>query len=372
MRIWEDYLHWRVILSWPVLASLVTAFLAIGGIALALDDYWAANVFFIAVAVLCVCKTLHLALSSSEGPITRFVFVFFVCGCLVTATWFSVVAVLHFGGKKHNAAWLMSPKRGAVRDTSKKLPETERQVPNETHSAAPPQQIISAPQVSAPKGIAIGRDNLGTATVNNYGPVQRKLSPEQASKLAKLIDAPTHGFEGIDCIMGDAESHRFAQQLWDIFKKENWNVGLMVAQSVMQKNVSGIFVAISPEDVSAPPDGAMRVDAAFKALGLNVHGMTLNTLPKGHWSVFVGTQPPFESVDKSGWRGGWPIQAVLWLEWGRFSRQAHNLIRVPHISPLRCGKSFLHPSPSASSQARFRLLSKSRSITLRSSAFSRD
>ena len=146
MSILKDYLHWRVILSWPVLAFLVTVFLAVGGIALVVDGYWAANIFFIAVAVLCVCKTLHLALSSSEEPITRFVFVFLVCGCLVAATWFSVVAVLHFRDNKHNAAWLMSPKREAVRDTSKKLPETEKQVPPETHQATPPQQIISVPK----------------------------------------------------------------------------------------------------------------------------------------------------------------------------------------------------------------------------------
>lgn len=158
--------------------------------------------------------------------------------------------------------------------------------------AKPPEATNKAP-VIAPNGVAIGGDNNGSASVtNNYGPPQRTLTAVQRSIfLSQLGPPPADGFDGVYCIMGDQEGHRYAQQFWEAFQQQGWNVGKMVGQIVLTQNVSGVFLAVSPEDASTPPDGVMKAYAALRAAGIEVQGMKMRGVEKGHWYVLVGNAP---------------------------------------------------------------------------------
>jgi hypothetical protein len=158
---------------------------------------------------------------------------------------------------------------------------------NASASSSPPEQILSAPN-----GIAVGGGTVTNPTVNNYGQQQRQLTPNQAALISsKLGGPPTSDFDGVYCVMGDSESHAYAQQFWDLFSKANWSVGKMVGQNMLTRNPPGVFIAVSPEDVTSPPDGAIRVYGLFKQAGIDVMALKMEGLPKNHWYVFVGNQP---------------------------------------------------------------------------------
>lgn len=148
------------------------------------------------------------------------------------------------------------------------------------------------PAVIAPNGVAIGGDNNGSATVNNFAPPQRAFTAHQRSLFDSLIGpAPTEGFDGVYCIWGDQEGHQFAQQIWDALKQNGWPVGMMVGQQMLDRTQIGLFIAVSPEDAASPPDGVLRAFNALRNAGFLVTGMRLNGTPRGHWHILVGNQP---------------------------------------------------------------------------------
>lgn len=59
----------------------------------------------------------------------------------------------------------------------------------------------------------------------------------------------------------------------------------------MDRNPPGLFIAVSPEDATSPPDGVMRVYGALKAAGLTVMAFKMGGLQKNHWYLFIGNQP---------------------------------------------------------------------------------
>lgn len=68
-------------------------------------------------------------------------------------------------------------------------PLEQRKEPNTGH-----QRVANGPQVSAPNGIAISGDNLGTATVNNYGvpsPPPHIVDMSQSAWDGPYVDDPT-------------------------------------------------------------------------------------------------------------------------------------------------------------------------------------
>jgi hypothetical protein len=142
------------------------------------------------------------------------------------------------------------------------------------------------PPVSAPNGVAIGRDNNGTAIVNNVGSLPRTLSPAQQSAITSRIGSQPSGFTGITCLLGDQEGCGFATQLMNVLRGAGWKIGGL-DQSVMSEHLEGIFVAVSPEDTANPPDGVLQIYNVIRAAGVAIQGLRMNGTPAGKFGILV-------------------------------------------------------------------------------------
>jgi hypothetical protein len=158
------------------------------------------------------------------------------------------------------------------------------------HESNSPDHVGPGPNVSAPNGVAIGRDNNGTAIVNN-GSIPRTLTAEQVQKIVSQVGTGSPSFTGITCLLGDQEGCALAEQIGQSLNNAGWQIPGVI-QAVMNKPVAGLFVVISPEDAASPPDGTMRLYAALRAAGLNVIGIKQQGAPQGKFALLVGANPP--------------------------------------------------------------------------------
>ena len=92
--------------------------------------------------------------------------------------------------------------------------------------------------------------------------------------------------------MGDGEGHKYAEQLKALITAHGWQTGTMVGQVMLKENTYGLWIAISPDDKFAPPDGVLNINSAFRRAGLDIKGMTMQGLSSGHWYILVGINPP--------------------------------------------------------------------------------
>lgn len=79
---------------------------------------------------------------------------------------------------------LISPPSAPTQSSAK----PHHHLPRTTEATTKPSTPTSSPTVqqNCPNGICIGGDNLGSATVNNFGPPTRKLSSQQISALSEI------------------------------------------------------------------------------------------------------------------------------------------------------------------------------------------
>jgi hypothetical protein len=163
----------------------------------------------------------------------------------------------------------------------KTKPPKQLQVTPKKESGTP---LTSSP-ANAPNGIVVGRDNNGTAIVNN-GAIARTLSPVQIGLIASQAGAQPSTFEGITCLLGDQEGCRYAEQVEDALKQAGWHIGGL-DQSLFSNHLEGIFVCVSPEDATSPPDGVTRLYNALRGAGVDVKGLRQSGLSRGKFSILV-------------------------------------------------------------------------------------
>jgi hypothetical protein len=80
----------------------------------------------------------------------------------------------------------------------------------------PPATIVN----SAPNGIAISGGNVQNPTVNNYGPLARRLSQQQKQELADCIGQKIGQFGVVS--IPNSESQTYAQDWLDVFNAAQW------------------------------------------------------------------------------------------------------------------------------------------------------
>ncbi len=157
-------------------------------------------------------------------------------------------------------------------------------------NTTPPPVSEKPPEVNAPGGIAIGGNNNGTATV--IGSVPRSFTVLQEAEIGSALGNPSPDFDGITCVMGDGESCRLAEQIRKIFAAHGWPKTDGVNQAVYNNPMPGLMIAVSPEDAISPPPGAMQVNNAFRANGIDIHGVKIDRLAEGHFYILVGNNLP--------------------------------------------------------------------------------
>jgi hypothetical protein len=113
--------------------------------------------------------------------------------------------------------------------------------------------------------------------VSNTGTVSRKLSADQINEIQNLLNALGPHKIIIGSYFGDAESHRFADQLNNIFGKSKWSFG----------NVNTTFLDDPAGDVTIASSSANLLPVAFKIIN------TLNS---------IGIKSKYDTLRQDGYR----------------------------------------------------------------------
>lgn len=146
-----------------------------------------------------------------------------------------------------------------------------------------------SPEVKADNGIAIGRDNNGTAVVNNVGSLPRVLTPVQMSQIASQIGPEPPNFTGFTCLLGDQEGCGLANQLMTSLRNGGWKID-GTNQAVLNNHLEGIFIMVDPADPD-PPDGVLKLYNTLRSAGVPVQGLRMNQTGKGKFGVLVAAHP---------------------------------------------------------------------------------
>jgi hypothetical protein len=77
--------------------------------------------------------------------------------------------------------------------------------------------------MSAPNGIVIGGGNVSNPTVNNYGHIQRHLSPQFITEVSSCL-SETPGKVWISAIQNNGEAFVYAQDWYNLFHAGNWYI----------------------------------------------------------------------------------------------------------------------------------------------------
>ncbi len=130
---------------------------------------------------------------------------------------------------------------------------------------AAPRTLSPPPIQIAPGGINIGKDNRGTAIVNNLGPPSRRIpAAVRADVIAVLKRKP--GKITINYIMGD-EPYQFATDMYEVLQAAGWNIVGMRAV-MLDKPWKGAMVRFHVKEKLNLPDRA-RVDVPDDSLAGN-------------------------------------------------------------------------------------------------------
>lgn len=165
--------------------------------------------------------------------------------------------------------------------------EHHQNAPNKRGPNMKPPQALTTPTVSAPNGVAIGRDNNGTAVVNNIGTIARTLSLAQRERIAATVGPQPTGFAGVSCILGDQEGCGFATELMEALRSAGWRIGGL-REAIYSIQLDGVFVAIAPEDSAAPPEGVLQMYDVLRSAGVPAEGVRMNRTPVGKFRIIVG------------------------------------------------------------------------------------
>jgi hypothetical protein len=123
---------------------------------------------------------------------------------------------------------------------------------------------------NCPNGICIGGENKGTATVNNYAPPRRVVSPIQRETISRVLLATPEKHKPLLLINGGDETQAYALQLAPIFQSSKWPLlgdGAMTSNFVPAGNE--LELRVYPGNASAMDD-AKVIQEAFSQAGIKV------------------------------------------------------------------------------------------------------
>lgn len=175
------------------------------------------------------------------------------------------------------------PKKTATQKP--KLPVREQQSGNNNTQTGP---ITQGP------GSALSVNQTGgiTAGTVNISPPQRQLTPEQQTEFAGALgQMPSGILVSVYCHVSDNEGCRYAQYIFDAFKKANWDVGRQVGQIISPAAAvdSEVYVVILNPDT--PPAGLDQIFAAVTAAGIPPKGLREADLKPNEIQITIGKNP---------------------------------------------------------------------------------
>jgi hypothetical protein len=140
-----------------------------------------------------------------------------------------------------------------------------------------------------PNGICIGGENSGTATVNNFAPPQRTLTPARHQVLVSLLRQSGAFSLVVRHAQGDFEAQTYSDYLVSVLKEAGWTVndnpGLLV------ETRQGQGVRILANDINNPPLGAVALQKCLKQVGIDAGGSSAPAIigPK-EFLLYVGVE----------------------------------------------------------------------------------
>jgi hypothetical protein len=133
-----------------------------------------------------------------------------------------------------------------------------------TVPAAPPPPL----QVSAPDGVAIGRDNYGNPTVNNYAPPDRHITASQRDAILAVFDSLPAGVYVQVYTANASEPSTFGQEISNLIPKSHAQDRIID----LEPSPKGLYLIVHDEkDDSAPY--ATRLASAMGGSGITVTGV---------------------------------------------------------------------------------------------------
>jgi len=151
----------------------------------------------------------------------------------------------------------------------------------------------SQPAINAPYGIAIGRDNTGTAIVNNYALAPRRLTTAQISALETVAESLPDGAGQyvLMKIVNDPETVRYASEISQIFRRHNKLKNVLTALSWSGgPPPEGVFVLVQDANDDNFPT-AQKIANAMVASGIQLNFTRAEWAKKGEVWILIGTRP---------------------------------------------------------------------------------
>lgn len=155
-----------------------------------------------------------------------------------------------------------------------------------------PMKEAPAPSVSAPGGIAIGRDNLGTAIVQNYTLPSRRLTEGQMYALERVAESmPSNYSERLYMLTAnEPEAIRFGDEIYAIFKRHRKAREHSIVFGWSGAIPKGLFVLVHSKDDEAFPI-AQQIANALGRGGTKPEFTRGTSVKPGEICIVVGTRP---------------------------------------------------------------------------------
>ncbi len=147
--------------------------------------------------------------------------------------------------------------------------------PSATAGKTPPIQI-NVPSAPPP-----------TIIVNPEKPQQRNLSATQHDQLVATLKANPPFSITIMHADGDFEAQTYGDYLSSALKDGGWTIN---QSPYLFESRQGEGVKILVRDVQAPPLGAVLLQNALKAIGIDAEGASVSQVPDGQIWLYIGVQ----------------------------------------------------------------------------------
>jgi hypothetical protein len=141
-------------------------------------------------------------------------------------------------------------------------------------------------QVTAAEATARDAQERSTRLAEQQKP--RQLAAQEAALLRQALANIPKGEVVITAAMADAESERFAQQIYDLLLAAGWTPK-GVDLSMWMPTPTGIFVAV--RDGQSPPPHAGPLQAALQRAGVTAPGVVVPDTAEGTVEIRVGVKP---------------------------------------------------------------------------------
>jgi len=213
--IWADHFHPRVLLRWEVFGWIIGTLLAVGGIVLVFDQFFLANVFFVAVAVFLFVKIVHSASSSRGNMIGPLAFAFVLCGLAGAGITATVRGVNAYRDKKARGAEGPSQTPEAPNPSA---PNPQNQAPSPVAPNSHNTRLNQKPVHATPPVTVTGVQVTQTLAVGKKIVLNLLLQ----NNTGAAFEMKTLTVTGIQPFYGDAaRDKQIEDYLWQIVESKN-------------------------------------------------------------------------------------------------------------------------------------------------------